>query len=320
MARVGLILGVTGQDGSYLARLLLSKGYEVVGISRGNSSGREKCCLERLGISGKVALRKFDARNMCELEKCIRETGPVEIYNLAGESSVAKSFIDPELTLQGNTKITVNCLELIRKYFSSVKYYNAASSECFGETGGVPADETTAFCPVSPYGVAKSADYHLTQVYRRAYGLFCCSGILFNHESPLRAEHFVTKKIISGACAIAQGEKDFIELGNLEVERDWGWAPEYVDAIYRILQHGTADDFVIATGKSNSLRKLVETAFSHFGLNWQEHIRTSSCFLRSGEIQKSLGNPKKALNELGWSATYQVEDVISSMIRDHQDQ
>jgi GDPmannose 4,6-dehydratase len=177
MTRVGLILGVTGQDGSYLARLLLSKGYEVVGISRDNTSGRKMCHLERLGISGKVAHRKFDARNMGELEKCIRETGPVEIYNLAGESSVAKSFIEPELALCGNTRITLNCLELIRKYFPSVKYYNAASSECFGDTGGVPADETTAFCPVSPYGVAKSADYHLTRVYRIAYGLFCCSGI-----------------------------------------------------------------------------------------------------------------------------------------------
>ncbi len=318
MAKVGLILGIAGQDGSYLADLLLSKGYEVAGVYRGYSDGANIHRLESLGISKKVSLFRFDARDEAELEKCIRAISPDEIYNLAGESSVAKSFVDPVAVVQSNTRITGHCLELIRKHFPWVRYYNAASSECFGDTGDLGAEESTAFSPVSPYAVAKAADYFLTQVYRRAFGLFCSSGILFNHESPLRAEKFVTKKIITGACEIASGKRDFIELGNLKVERDWGWAPEYVDAIYRIIQHDEPDDFVVATGTTTSLRKFVELVFSRLGLHWRDHVRVNPSFIRSGEIQKSRGRPEKALRNIGWSATYRIDDIISEMINSHQ--
>ena len=314
MAKLGLILGVAGQDGAYLAELLLSKGYEVAGVCRQGPSRSGTYRLESLGILKNISLFQFDASDNTALERCIRTTEPDEIYNLAGISSVARSFLDPALVVNGNTEITRNCLEIIRKTCPSVRYYNAASSECFGDTGESAATEATGFAPVSPYAAAKASDYFLTQVYRRAFGLFCSSGILFNHESPLRGEAFVTKKIILGASEIAAGRRDFVELGNMDIQRDWGWAPEYVEAIYRIVQHDEPDDFVVASGTTTSLAKFVEIVFSRLGLNWQNHVRINPDLIRAGEIQKSWGQPEKARKKLGWSATYTVDDIISEMI------
>lgn len=314
MAKVGLILGVTGQDGSYLAQLLLRKGYQVIGVSRG-ITGRGSPRLETLGIDDKVVLRVFDSEKIDKLEACIRETMPNEIYNLAGPSSVGESFNNPRQTIQSIVGVTTNCLEIIRKYFPETKYYNAASSECFGNTGSLAADEMTSLRPVSPYGVAKSAVHNLAQVYRKTYDMFCCSGMLFNHESPLRSPNFVTQKIVAAVQLIARGEQDFLELGNLNVERDWGWAPEYTDAIYRIMQHRVPDDFVIATGQSSSLREIVRIAFSHVNLEWQKYVRTSDKYRRPTDIESSKGNPNKALEDLGWSAKYGLEEIITAMMK-----
>lgn len=315
MSKVALIIGITGQDGCYLSKLLLEKGYEVVGTSRGKT-GRGAEGLSRLAINDQVVLRYLNPQDTQELEVCMRETQPEEIYNLAGETSVALSFNSPRIAIQSNINITVNCLELIRDVDPEIKYYNAATSECFGDTGDIAADEETQFRPVSPYGASKSFAYALTQVYRNTYGLFACSGILFNHESPLRSDHFVSKKIVNGARAIAKGEQYRLVLGDLNVERDWGWAPEYVDAIYKIMHHRVADDYVVATGITRSLEEFVKLTFAHFNLDWKEWVQVSDRLRRPVEIQKSNGNPTKIVQELGWEAKMGLEDIVVALLND----
>ncbi len=307
-----LICGVSGQDGAYLARLLLNKGYAVYGSSRDAqmSSFRN---LARLGLLGKVNLESVAVNDFRSVIQALMKIQPDEVYNLAGQSSVGLSFQQPVETLESISVGTLNFLEAIRFVGKPIRFYNACSSECFGDISSV-ADETTPFAPRSPYAVAKAAAFWELANYREAYGLFACSGILFNHESPLRPERFVTKKIIAAACRIAAGGREKLHLGNIAIRRDWGWAPEYVEAMWLMLQQEKSEDFVIATGESSSLEKFVDTAFSAVQLNWREHVELDSSLLRPTELSVGRGNPAKAQAKLGWKARFSMRDVVRMMV------
>lgn len=319
MGKRALISGISGQDGAYLAKLLLDKGYEVWGTSRDVQmlSFRN---LKSLKLFEKVKLESMSLIDFRSVLQTLKKVEPDEIYNLAGQSSVGLSFSQPVETLESITQGTLNLLEAIRFMDRPIKLYNAGSSECFGDTGDTPADETTPFRPRSPYAVAKAAAFWEVANYREAYGLFACSGILFNHESPLRPERFVTKKIIAATCRIAAGSKEKLHLGNLSIQRDWGWAPEYVEAMWLILQHEKPDDFVIATGETNSLEKFVETAFSLLGLSWRDYVVIDNVLLRPTDLMIGRGNPTKAHEQLGWKVRYKMQDVVRMMIESERNQ
>ncbi len=287
-----LICGVSGQDGALLARLLLKRGYRVFGTSRDAQIGSFRNLL-RLGIREEVELLSMTLTDFRSVFQALKKVTPDEIYNLAGQSSVGLSFEQPVETLESNALGVLNLLEAVRFLGESVRLYNACSSECFGETC-VPADETAPFHPRSPYAVAKAAAFWEVANYREAYDLFACSGILFNHESPLRPERFVTRKVVAAACRIAAGSQERLRLGNLDIHRDWGWAPEYVDAMWRMLQQDAADDYVIATGESHKLEDFVRLAFSAVGLDWRNHTEVSRELLRASDIRTSSGNSAKA--------------------------
>jgi GDPmannose 4,6-dehydratase len=308
-----LICGVSGQDGAYLARLLLSKGYEVFGTSRDAqvSSFRN---LTRLGIHGQVRLESMAVTDFRSVLQVILKTSPAEIYNLAGQSSVSLSFQQPVETLESISVGTLNLLEAIRFVEQPIRLYNASSGECFGDTDGHAATEDTPFRPRSPYAVAKAAAFWEAANYREAYGLFACSGILYNHESPLRPERFVTRKIVATAARIAAGSREKLKLGNLDVERDWGWAPEYVEAMWLMLQQSSPRDYVIATGEVNKLASFVDLAFQELGLESKDHIEIDPAFLRPTDITRGQGDPSLAARELGWKARYLMKDVVSLMI------
>ncbi|MBA4377057.1 MAG: GDP-mannose 4,6-dehydratase [Anaerolinea sp.] len=313
MGKRALICGISGQDGAYLARFLLEKGYEVYGTSRdAQMSGFRN--LERLGIRRDVQLESMALNDFRSMLQVLTKTRPDEVYNLAGQSSVALSFEQPVEALESITVGTLNLLESIRFADQPIRFYNAGSSECFGDTGGVPADESTPFHPRSPYAVAKAAAHWEAANYREAYGIHACSGILFNHESPLRPERFVTQKVVSAACRIVAGSRERLQLGNLAIQRDWGWAPEYVEAIWLILQQPTADDYVIATGQTHSLEAFVEEAFRLHGLDWREHVDISSEFLRPTDILVGCANPARARERLGWAAKSDMHDVVCMMV------
>ncbi len=313
MKKKALICGVSGQDGAYLAKLLLDKGYTVIGTSRDAqvSSFRN---LVHLGINEKIQYESLVPTDFRSVLQVIAKTQPHEIYNLAGQTSVGLSFSQPVETLESIATGTLNFLEAIRFIQAPIKFYNAGSSECFGDIGDYPADEKTPFRPRSPYAVAKATAFWQVANYREAYNIFACSGILFNHESPLRPKRFVTQKIVSAASRIAQGIQDKLYLGNISIKRDWGWAPEYVEAMYLILQQEQPDDYVVATGHSYSLAELVATAFSCVGLDWQDFVVTDSTLLRPTDLAVSKGNPNKAKEKLGWEAQYKMPDVIKMMI------
>ena len=270
-----LVCGVGGQDGAYLAKLLLSKGYEVWGTSR-DAQVTTFNNLTLLGIKDQVKLVSMASNDFRSVLTTLKRSDPDEVYFLSGQSSVGLSFDQPVETLESITLGTLNLLEAARFLEKPVKLYHASSSECFGDVGMIPAIEDMRFRPRSPYAVAKSSAHWLVANYREAYGLFACNGILFNHESPLRPERFVTRKIISTACRIAKGSQEKLELGHLNIVRDWGWAPEYVDAMWRMLQQKNADDFIIATGEANSLEDFVICTFDYLGLNWRDHVISSS--------------------------------------------
>jgi len=312
-----LICGVSGQDGAYLSKLLLGKGYDVYGASR-DAQGSSFSNLIRLGIKDQVKVESVTLNDFRSVLQALIKVKPDEIYNLAGQSSVGLSFQKPVETLESIGVGSLNLLEAIRFVDSPIKLYNAGSSECFGETGNLPADETTPFRPRSPYAVAKAAAFWGTANYREAYNLFACSGILFNHESPLRAERFVTQKIIAGACRIAAGTQDSLHLGNLSIQRDWGWAPEYVKAMWLMLQQEKPDDFVIATGHTFSLEQFVEQAFSAVGLDWRKHVVSDTSMLRPAEIMVVKAAPSKAKRQLGWEASLVMPDVVRLMVDDFQ--
>lgn len=311
--KTALISGVSGQDGAYLAALLLKKGYSVYGTSR-DAQMSSFNNLSRLGIREKIKLQSMILTDFRSVLQTLTKVQPDEVYNLAGQSSVGLSFEQPVETLESMAIGTLNLLEAIRFTGAKIKLYNASSSECFGDTKGLPADENTPFHPRSPYAVAKSTAFWEVANYREAYGLFACSGILFNHESPLRPERFVTQKIIKAAIDIAAGKQEKLYLGDISVQRDWGWAPEYVEAMYLMLQQQEPDDYVIATGETYSLEKFVEVAFSCVGLNWQNYVESDSNLLRPTDIAVGRGNPTKAEQKLGWKAQYKMPDVVRMMV------
>jgi len=314
MPKTALICGISGQDGAYLARLLLGKGYKVHGSARDaqmSSFGN----LRLLGIRDQITCHSMALNDFRSVLQVLAKVRPDEIYNLAGQSSVGLSFDQPVETLESISVGTLNLLEAMRFIDLPVKLYNAGSSECFGNTGGEPADEQTPFRPRSPYAVAKATAFWEIANYREAYKLFACTGILFNHESPLRPERFVTQKIVKSACRIAAGSNEKLHLGNISIARDWGWAPEYVEAMWLILQQEKPDDFVIATGETNTLEEFVAEAFGCVGLDWQEHVISDPDLLRPSEIMVSRGNPGKAANVLKWQARFHMRDVVREMAK-----
>lgn len=309
-----LICGISGQDGAYLAQLLLGKGYEVFGSSR-DAQVMNFDSLKYLGIKEQVKLESVSLIDFRSVLQALIKIQPDEIYNLAGQTSVGLSFQQPVETLESIAIGTLNLLEAIRFTERQVKFYNAASGECFGDTGAAPAHENTPFRPRSPYAVAKATAFWETVNYREAYGLHSCSGILFNHESSLRPKRFVTKKIISTVCRIAQGKESNLRLGNLSVTRDWGWAPEYVEAMWLIMQQEAADDYIIATGESNSLQSFVETAFAFFSLDWRDYVVIDEELLRPTDIIFTNADPSKAEKQLGWKAKHRMKDVVKMMLQ-----
>jgi GDPmannose 4,6-dehydratase len=308
-----LICGISGQDGAHLADLLLSKGYVVYGTSRDSTSATFNG-LEQLGIRERIQILSMAPNDFRSVLSCLVETVPDEIYNLAGQSSVGLSFSQPVETIESVAIGTLNLLEAIRFLGRPLRLYNAGSGECFGDTGGTAATEETPFRPRSPYAVAKACAHNLVANYREAYQLHCSTGILFNHESPLRPKRFVTQKIVLGAVSIYRGEMKHLRLGNIKISRDWGWAPDYVEAMWAMLQLEAPTDFVIATGRSVSLAYFVERAFARLGLNWQEYVQADDGLLRPSDIEFGAANPTKAAQILGWTARHDVDHVINAMV------
>ena len=315
MRRSALICGVNGQDGAYLAQLLLSKGYTVWGTSR-DAQGNSFANLRRLGTLGSVKTISMVPEDFRSVLVAMQKSCADEIYYLAGQSSVGLSFELPAETMQSIALGTLNVLEACRLLERPVRLYNAGSSECFGDTHGVPANEQTPFHPQSPYAVAKASAHWMVDNYRDAYGMFACTGILFNHESPLRPRRFVTQKIVTAARRIVDGSAEKLHLGRLDIARDWGWAPEYVEAMWRILQRPEPQDYVIATGVTSTLESFVATAFDAVGLSWQEHVEIDKELLRPKDLAFSCADPSKAREELGWSAKYSMTDVVREMLND----
>ena len=313
--KTALILGVSGQDGSYLAKFLLAKGYRVIGASR-DAQMSSFSNLKHLGIYDRVALESVSLNDFRSVLQVLKKACPGEIYNLAGQTSVGLSFDQPVESFESISIGTLNLLEAIRFLDIPIRIYNAGSSECFGNTEGVSANEETPFHPRSPYAVAKAAAFWHMANYREAYGLFACSGLLFNHESPLRPERFVTRKIVNAACRIAKGSGEVLELGNIEVERDWGWAPEYIEAMWCMLQQENPEDFVIATGETNKLADFVHEAFAAVDLNWHDYVRTTETLFRPTDILTVKADPGKAHKKLGWKAQYKMKDVARKMVEE----
>lgn len=312
-----LIIGVSGQDGAYLAKLLLDKGYEVHGTSRDHEVSSFNN-LKRLGIKDRVQLTSMVTSDFRSVLTALQKANPEEIYNLAGQTSVGMSFAYPVETFESILIGTMNLLECIRLLNHPAKFYNAGSSEAFGNAEQ-PASESAPYHPRSPYATAKAAAHYAVANYREAYGLFACTGILFNHESPLRPSRFVTQKIISTAVRIASGSKEKLTLGNLGIWRDWGWAPEYVEAMWCMLQQTEPDDFVIATGEMRSLENFVHSAFSQLGLQAKDHLETDVSLLRPSDITYSCGDPSKAERLLGWCSRTSFDHLVKKLLQAQQD-
>lgn len=312
--RRALISGVAGQDGSYLAKLLLEKGYEVIGTSR-DAMMASFDNLNKLGIAKEVKTTSMAITDFHSVFNVIQKYQPDEIYNLAGQTSVALSFEQPAEAVESIAGGTLNILEVLRFLDKPVRFYNAGSSESFGDTQGNPANEKTPFKPRSPYAVAKASAYWLVDNYREAHNIYACTGILFNHESPLRPSRFVTQKIIATAKRIAAGSGEVLTLGRMDISRDWGWAPEYVDAMWRMLQLNKPEDFVIATGKTYLLEDFVRLVFASFDLDWREHVKQSDEFMRPTDLLISKADPSKAKKLLDWEAKIDMPQVIRNMIQ-----
>lgn len=310
-----LICGVSGQDGAYLARLLLSHGYQVVGTSR-DATVTNFAALQRLGIRQQVTTVSMAINDFRSVLSTLEKHEPDEIYNLAGQTSVGLSFEQPVETIDSVVGGTLNLLEAIRFTRRAIRFYNAGSGEAFGDTGDVPATEDTSFQPRSPYAVAKASACWLVRNYRESYGLAACTGILFNHESPLRPERFVTKKIVLAAGRIKAGSDERLRLGNINIRRDWGWAPEYVAAMHAMMAAGAQRDYIVATGRTESLRYFVEKAFANFDLDWLRHTEVDPAMLRPSDIPSSRASPGRIQRELAWVATVDVDAVIGRMCRD----
>jgi GDPmannose 4,6-dehydratase len=311
MTKRAVITGITGQDGSYLAELLLEKGYEVTGIVRRSSSPN----LWRIEhLIDRVTLRPADLLDQLSLMRIVQDVKPHELYNLAAMSFVPASWDQPLLTGDFNSQGVTRMLEAIRQVDTSIKIYQASSSEMYGRVREVPQTELTPFYPRSPYGVSKVFAHYITVNYRESYGLFAVSGILFNHESPRRGLEFVTRKVTDGVARIKLGLTDHLALGNLDAHRDWGFAGDYVRAMWLMLQQPQPDDYVIATGKSHSVRQLVETAFGHAGLDWRQYVRLDPALLRPAEVDHLVGDASKAHRVLGWKPSITFEQLVGMMV------
>ncbi len=313
MSKIALISGISGQDGAYLAKFLLDKGYIIVGTSRDAELSKFQN-LVKLGIKNQVILKSMSLTDFRSVLNVLAEVRPDEIYNLAGQSSVGLSFLHPVDTLQSHILGTLNILEAVRYLSANSRIYNAGSGECFGDIGSRMASVTDPFYPKSPYAVAKAATHWECVNYREAYNLFVCNGILFNHESPLRPLRFVTRKITAAVCEFSKGRTDKLMLGDLSIRRDWGWAPEYVEAMWLMLQQDVAEDYVIATGRNFSLQDFVEEAFRQVNLNWLDYVVIDNDLLRPTEIMSNSGNPSKAYERLGWRASSFMPEVVAKMI------
>ena len=307
-----LICGVSGQDGAYLSQLLLTKGYEVFGTSR-DAMSSSLANLDKLGIRGRVQVVSMASNDFRSVLHTLKSCQPDEIYNLSGQSSVGLSFEQPVETMDSVSGATLSLLEAIRFVERPIRLYSAGSSECFGDTRNTAADEQTPFHPRSPYAVAKASAHWLVQNYREAYGLFACTGVLFNHESPLRPERFVTQKSVRAAARIAGGSHEILRLGNLDIQRDWGWAPEYVSAMWLMLQQAEAQDYVVATGRTVSLEYFIARVFEYFALDWKDHVVVDASLLRPSDIMIGQANPAKASRKLQWTAATDVDGVIARM-------
>lgn len=312
--KTALIFGISGQDGAYLAKLLLERDYAVAGTSR-DAEISGFASLAALGIRERITLHSAVPTDFRSAFQVISRTIPDEIYNLSGQSSVGLSFQQPVETLESIAVGTLNILECIRLLGRPIRFYNAGSGECFGDTGGKPANESTPFHPRSPYAVAKSAAFWEVANYRDSYNLYACSGILFNHESPLRPQRFVTRKVAAAAVRIARGSKEQLVLGDLAIRRDWGWAPEYVEAMWAMLQQEKPEDLVIATGVAHSLEEFVDAAFNVLGMNWRDHVRSDAGLFRPSEIRSGFGDAAKAACRLGWKARVLMPEVVERMVK-----
>jgi GDPmannose 4,6-dehydratase len=311
MAKKALITGVTGQDGSYLAELLLDKGYEVFGVIRRLSAPnvwRIQHVLDR------ITLLQADLLDQLSLIKAVETAEPDEFYNLAAMSFVPSSWDQPMLTGEYNAQGVTRALEAIRRVNTRIRFYQASSSEMYGRVREVPQTELTPFYPRSPYGVSKVFGHYITVNYRESYDLFAVSGILFNHESPRRGIEFVTRKVTDGVARIKLGMRDTLALGNLDACRDWGFAGDYVRAMWLMLQQDQPDDYVVATGEAHSVQRLVEIAFAHAGLDWKQHVVTDPRFLRPAEVDHLIGNPGKAHEKLGWRPEVSFERLVQMMV------
>ncbi|MGQ0736186.1 MAG: GDP-mannose 4,6-dehydratase [Acidobacteriota bacterium] len=311
MAKKALITGVTGQDGSYLAELLLEKGYEVYGVVRRLSAPnvwRIQHVLDR------ITLVQADMLDQLSLIKAVEKTQPDEFYNLAAMSFVPASWDQPMLTGEYNSQGVTRALEAIRSVNPGIRFYQASSSEMYGRVREVPQTELTPFYPRSPYGVSKVFGHYITVNYRESYNLFAVSGILFNHESPRRGIEFVTRKVSDGVARIKLGMTDRLALGNLDACRDWGFAGDYVRAMWSMLQQDAADDYVVASGEAHSVKQLVEIAFDHVGLDWQKHVTVDPRFLRPAEVDHLIGNAEKARTRLGWSPKVSFAELVRMMV------
>lgn len=308
-----LICGVSGQDGTYLAQFLISKGYVVWGSSR-DAQGSAFGNLKRLGIYDQVKFLSMVPEDFRSVFMAIKQSSPDEVYFLAGQSSVGLSFEQPAETIQSVVIGTLNMLEACRMFDKEIRFYHAGSSECFGDTQGHLANEKTPFNPRSPYAVAKASAFWLVNNYREAYGLFACTGLLFNHESPLRPTRFVTQKIIHAAKRISQGSSEKLFLGRLDISRDWGWAPEYVGAMWRMLQLDTPEDFVIATGETHTLEQFVIHAFSALDLHWLDYVVQDESLFRPADLLVSGADASRARQKLDWQAQVTMHGVVEKMI------
>ena len=306
-----MITGVTGQDGSYLAELLLDKGYQVAGMVRRSST----VSFERIAhLMDRVEFVSGDLLDQLSMVEALRSFEPEEVYNLAAQSFVQTSFSQPVLTGETTALGVTRLLDAVRLVDPSIRYYQASSSEMFGKVAEVPQTETTPFHPRSPYGVAKVYGHWITVNYRESYGLHASSGMLFNHESPRRGLEFVTRKISHGAARIALGQESELRLGNLDAKRDWGFAGDYVDAMWRMLQQDEPGDFVVCTGETHSVREFCQVAFGHLGLDWEAHVVIDEEFIRPAEVDLLVGDASRAAKVLGWSPTVDFEGLVTMMV------
>jgi GDPmannose 4,6-dehydratase len=306
-----LITGITGQDGSYLADLLLAKGYQVHGVVRRSSTEN----FERIEhLRDRITLIQADLLDQLSLISALEKAEPSEVYNLAAQSFVPTSWAQPVLTGEFNSLGVTKTLEAIRQVNQRIRFYQASSSEMFGKVRETPQDENTPFYPRSPYGVAKVYGHWITVNYRESFGIFACSGILFNHESPRRGKEFVSRKITDGVARIKLGLTDSLSLGNMSAQRDWGFAGDYVLAMWLMLQAEEPADYVIATGRAHSVEDLARIAFSHAGLDWKNHVRTDPKLVRPAEVDTLMGNAARAQKNLGWKPTTTFEDMIGEMV------